>query len=77
MRKTTLFVGGLITGVALACTWRPLAKGGIKTGIRAGRKLREFSQKAMEDIEDLTAEATEELAEQEAGGAQEAGSVPS
>ncbi|HEX8475594.1 MAG TPA: DUF5132 domain-containing protein [Pyrinomonadaceae bacterium] len=68
MKKTTFFVG-VLSGVVLARTWKVLAKEGIKTGIKAGRKFREISQQAMEDIEDLTAEATEELAEQE----QEAG----
>ena len=34
-------------------------------GIKAGRRLREISQKALEDIEDITTEAVEELSEEE------------
>ena len=51
---------GLASGIVLASTWRVLAKEGIKFGIHAGRKVREISQQAMEDIEDIAAEATEE-----------------
>jgi hypothetical protein len=60
----TFFVG-IVSGVVLAKTWRPLTKKGIKAGIRAGRKIREVSQQAMEDVGDLTAEATEELIQEE------------
>lgn len=63
--KKMIFFAGIVSGVALAQHWRGLTKGGIKVGIRAGRKLREFSQQAAEDIEDIAAEAIEELAEQE------------
>lgn len=62
MKKKTLFVGGVISGLVLARTWRVLAKEGIKFGIHAGRKVKEISQQAMEDIEDIAAEATEEVA---------------
>lgn len=61
MKKRTLFAGGLVSGLILSQTWRSLTKAGIKFGIRAGHKAREFSQQALEDIGDLTAEATEEL----------------
>jgi hypothetical protein len=61
MKKKILFVGGLISGVVLSQTWRPLTKKGIKLGILTGLKVREFSQQAMEDIGDLVAEATEEI----------------
>jgi hypothetical protein len=67
MRMRTLFVGlaGLASGVILAQNWRYLTKEGIKLGVRAGVKVREVSQQAMEDLGDLTAEATQELSEQE------------
>ena len=65
MKKTTFFVG-VLSGVVLARTWKVLAKEGIKTGIKAGRKFREISQQAMEDIEDLTAEAAQELSQRDA-----------
>lgn len=61
MKKTTLFVGGLASGLVLSQTWKVLTKEGIKLGIKAGRKVKEVSQQALEDIGDLTAEATEEL----------------
>ena len=70
MKKKILFVAGLFSGIVIAQNWRTLSKGGIKMSIRAGRKVREISQQAMEDFEDVTAEALEELAreEQEAVG---------
>lgn len=61
MKKKNFFLG-LISGLVLARTWRVLTKEGIKFGIQAGRKVREVSQQAMEDIEDIAAEATEEVA---------------
>ena len=67
MKKRTFFAGlvGLASGVYLAQNWRVLTKEGIKLGIRAGLKVREISQQAMEDIEDLTAEATQELSQRD------------
>lgn len=64
MKKNVFFVG-LLSGLVLARTWKVVAKTGIKTGIRAGRKIKEISQQAVEDIQDLTAEATEELSEED------------
>ena len=58
-------LAGVVSGVVLARHWRELTKGGIKAGIRAGRKLKEMSQQAMEDLEDVAAEATEELSEED------------
>jgi hypothetical protein len=60
MRKKSFFVG-LLSGVVLAYNWRVITKQGIKLGIQAGRKVREISQQALEDIEDVAAEATEEV----------------
>lgn len=65
MKKTTLFVGGLASGLILSQTWRALTKQGIKFGIRAGRKVRELSQRAIEDLGDVTAEAAEEMQREE------------
>ncbi len=65
MKKTTLFVGGLASGLVLSQTWKVLTKQGIKLGIKAGRKVREVSQQALEDIGDLRAEAAQELHEEE------------
>lgn len=61
MKKSTLFACGLVTGVILTQNWRDLTKAGIKFGIRAGHKAREFSQQALEDLGDIAAEATDEL----------------
>jgi hypothetical protein len=66
MKKTTYLLG-LASGVALACSWRFLAKEGIKAGVRAGRKLKEVSQMAMDDLEDVSAEAFDELGDQKTG----------
>lgn len=60
MKKKTFFVG-LVSGLILANTWRTLTKEGIKFGIQAGRKVKEVSQQAMEDMEDIAAEAVEEV----------------
>ncbi|HEX8145185.1 MAG TPA: hypothetical protein VF553_21645 [Pyrinomonadaceae bacterium] len=65
MKKKMLFFAGLFSGVVIAQNWRVISKQGIKMSIRAGRKVRELSQQAMEDFEDVTAEAIEELAEEE------------
>lgn len=66
-KKNLFFMGGLITGIAsgvvLSQTWKVLMKEGIKAGILAGRKIREVSQQAMEDVEDIAAEAAQEVAE--------------
>ena len=56
-------LAGLASGVILSQNWRYLTKEGIKLGLRAGVKVREVSQQAMEDLGDLTAEATQELSE--------------
>ncbi len=61
--KKTLFVVGVLSGVVLSQTWKVITKEGIKVGIRAGRKLRELSQQAIEDIEDIAAEASEEVSQ--------------
>jgi gas vesicle protein len=63
MNKKPFFFG-LLSGVVIAYHWRVIAKEGMKVGIRAGRKGQEILQQAMEDIEDIAAEATEEASEQ-------------
>lgn len=66
-KKKKLFLGGLVAGVAsgvvLSQTWKVLVKQGIKAGILAGRKIREVSQQTLEDVEDIAAEAAQEVAE--------------
>ena len=68
MKKRTLFACGLAAGVILSQNWRDLTKAGIKLGIRAGNKAREFSQQALEDLGDIAAEATDELRADAASG---------
>jgi hypothetical protein len=68
MKKRTLFACGLVAGVILTQNWRDLTKAGIKFGIRAGNKAREFSQQALEDLGDIAAEATDELRDEAASG---------
>jgi UTP-glucose-1-phosphate uridylyltransferase len=65
MKKSTMFMGlaGLASGVVLANNWRVIVKEGIKLGLKASVMVKEVSQQAIEDIGDLTAEATQELSE--------------
>lgn len=65
MKKRTFFVG-LLSGVVLSQTWKPLTKTGIKLGMLVGYKAREISQQALEDIGDMAAEAREEVRSQTA-----------
>lgn len=71
-KKNMFFLGGLVTGIAsgvvLSQTWKVLMKEGIKAGILAGRRIREVSQQAIEDVEDIAAEAAEEVAERDQQG---------
>jgi hypothetical protein len=71
-KKNIFFLGGLVTGIAsgvvLSQTWKVLMKEGIKAGILAGRRIREVSQQAIEDVEDIAAEAAEEVAERDQQG---------
>ena len=65
MKKKTLFLGGLVSGIvsgiALSQTWKNLLKEGIKAGILAERRIREVTQQAIEDVEDIVAEAGQEV----------------
>ena len=63
-KKTVFFLGllsGVVSGLVLSGTWKPLTKGGVKAGTKGWRKVREVSQKAFEDIQDVVAEAHHEL----------------
>ncbi|HEX7828884.1 MAG TPA: hypothetical protein VF787_04485 [Thermoanaerobaculia bacterium] len=75
MIRLVIFGVGLIAGAAMKHKWRSIAKEGIKTGVRASRKIREISEEAMEELEDVAADAMAELdaeeqhaAEASAGG---------
>jgi hypothetical protein len=69
MKKKTLFWGGLLSGlasgIALSQMWKVLLKEGIKAGIMAERRIREVTQQAIEDIEDVVAEAGQEVEERD------------
>jgi hypothetical protein len=59
--KKISYLLGVASGVVLTNYWRVLVKQGVKAGVRAGRAVREVSQQAMEDVQDASAEALEEL----------------
>jgi hypothetical protein len=67
--KRKFFVAGFLSGavslLVLSQAWKPLTKEGVKAGTKGWRKLREISQKAMEDLQDAVAEANEELSQEE------------
>lgn len=60
-RGGLIFVVGLAAGVAVRHRWRKLAKESIKAGVRATRAIREVSEEAMEELEDIAAEAMAEV----------------
>lgn len=64
MKKST-FVMGVASGLVLAHSWKFLVKEGIKVGVRAGRQIKKVSDQVMEELEDASAEAFDELQEQE------------
>lgn len=66
--KKWLYLAGVVSGIVIAQNWKMLTKEGIKVSLRTGRKLKELTQQAMEDFEDVAAEAVEELGEQEQDG---------
>jgi hypothetical protein len=59
--KKLVFLIGFVSGGVLANKWRVVAKQSIKGGILASRKIKEISEQVKEDLQDVTAEATEEL----------------
>ncbi|MET0647632.1 MAG: hypothetical protein ABW208_13530 [Pyrinomonadaceae bacterium] len=63
--KTRTYLLGLASGLVLARYWKPLVKEGIKVGVLAGRQIKQVSDQVMEDLEDASVEAFEELQEQE------------
>lgn len=63
--KRTIYLLGVVSGVVIAKYWKPLVKEGVKAGVRAGQAVRRVSEEALEDIQDASAEALEELAQQD------------
>jgi hypothetical protein len=64
MKKTT-YILGLASGVVLAQSWRVLVKEGVKLGVKVGREVKKVSAETLEDIEDASAEAMQDLAEED------------
>ena len=60
--RLLMFFAGLGVGLYSAKYMRTIIKEAIKGGIQAGKSLRDIQAEVGEDLEDLTAEATDELA---------------
>jgi hypothetical protein len=60
-----VYVFGIATGVILACSWKFIVREGVKAGVQAGRAIRTVADQAVEDLEDASAEAMDELAREE------------
>ena len=64
MKKTTYLLG-LASGVVLACSWKFLVKESVKIGVKVGRGVKRVSAETLEDLEDASAEAMQDLAEED------------
>lgn len=62
MKKTT-YVVGIASGLLLARYWKVIVKEGIKAGVMAGQQIKKVSDQVLEDMEDASAEAFDELQE--------------
>jgi hypothetical protein len=61
--KTAWALGiGVVAGVILCKKWQPIARAGVKAGIRVGKEIKKLSNEVVEDIQDYAAEADAELA---------------
>jgi len=63
--KKTIYILGLASGVILAQNWRFLVKEGVKIGVKVGRGIKKVSAETLEDLEDASAEAMQDLAEED------------
>lgn len=63
--KKPSYLLGLASGVILLYNWKFLVKEGVKIGVKVGREVKKVSAKTLEDLEDATAEAMQDLEEQE------------
>ena len=61
MKTVWAFGIGIVVGVIVCKKWEPIAKAGVKAGIRVGREIKKLSNEVVEDIQDYAAEADEEL----------------
>jgi hypothetical protein len=62
MKTTWAFGIGVLAGVILCKKWQPIAREGVKAGIRVGREIKKLSSEVVEDFQDYAAEADAELA---------------
>lgn len=68
--KKTIYLLGVASGVVATTSWRFLFKESVKVGVRASRVVRQVSAQAMEEMQDASAEALDELSRQEQKGGQ-------
>jgi hypothetical protein len=64
MKKTT-YILGLASGVVLAFNWKLIVKESVKMGVKVGRGIKKVSAETLEDLEDASAEAMHDLAEED------------
>lgn len=62
MKTAWAFGIGVAAGVILCKNWQPIAREGVKAGIRVGREIKKISSEVVEDLQDYAAEADAELA---------------
>lgn len=63
--KKTSYLLGVVSGAILLYNWKFLVKEGVKIGVMVGREVKKVSAKTLEDLEDATAEAMQEVEEQD------------
>jgi hypothetical protein len=63
--KKTSYLLGLASGAILLYNWKFLVKEGVKIGVKVGREVKRVSAKTLEDLEDATAEAMQDLEDEE------------
>jgi hypothetical protein len=63
--KKTSYLLGVVSGAVLLYNWKFLVKEGVKIGVKVGREVKKVSAKTLEDLEDATAEAMQEVEEQD------------
>lgn len=68
MMKRVLLLAAAASAVILIDNWKDIAKEGMKVGLRAGRRLNELSARLIEDLEDLAAAASAEVAAEDEAG---------
>jgi hypothetical protein len=66
--KKTYYILGLVSGAILVYSWKLLVKEGVKIGVTVGREIKKVSAATLEDIEDATAEAMQDMADQDQAG---------